>query len=452
MNRWQLSRVAEWAQGRLIGKDTTVTGVGIDSRTLSAGALFVALDGERFDGHDFIRPGLPAAACMVAREVDDPRPQVLVEDTLRGLSRFAAAWRESLQACVVALTGSNGKTTVKEMLASILSCAGPTQATRGNLNNHIGVPLSLLTVEPDHRYAVIEMGANHAGEIAALTAIARPQVALINNAGPAHLEGFGDLPGVARAKGEIYGGLVPDGIAVINADDDFAEYWVGLNRDRRVLTFGMRQAADVRGSYANGRLHARTPLGEFEVNLPLTGYHNAMNALAATAAALAAGVELDAIREGLARVRGVGGRLRELEGRGGVTILDDTYNANPASLDAGLEVLASRAGVRWLVLGDMAELGSSGPALHRAAGERARARGIERLFGVGALSREATDAFGRGAEHCADIETLAETVTRAAGAAGRPLTILVKGSRSMALERLVGRLALHPVEGGAHAV
>lgn len=455
MNQWRLSQIAAWSQGRLDGEDANVVGVGTDSRALPAGALFVALRGERFDGHDYIGPDLPAAAVMVSHPVRDDRPQVIVDDTLAGLGRFASTWREHLPTRVVGLTGSNGKTTVKEMLASILTQAGPTQSTRGNFNNHIGVPLSLLTVEPSHHYAVIEMGANHAGEIAALTAMARPHVALVNNAGPAHLEGFGDLAGVARAKGEIYGGLAPDGVAVINADDAFAEDWLALNCTRRVLRFGIEQPAEVRGHYHGGHLQVVTPLGEFELDLPLPGYHNAMNALAATAAALGAGADLGAVRAGLANVRPVAGRLRQLQGSEGIMILDDTYNANPGSLSAGLDVLGEQPGTHWLVLGDMAELGETALALHRAAGERARAGGVERLFTLGRLSHEAAEAFGAGAIHCPNLDALANAVGRSADTAARPLTILIKGSRSMGLERLLARLlpdgdAAHV--GGHHAV
>ncbi|OBS09077.1 UDP-N-acetylmuramoyl-tripeptide--D-alanyl-D-alanine ligase [Acidihalobacter prosperus] len=455
MNRWPLSQVAVWSQGRLQGDDVSVTGVGTDSRTLSAGALFVALAGARFDGHDYIGPQLPAAALMVSRPVRDARPQVLVDDTLAGLARFAGAWRGQLAARVIGLTGSNGKTTVKEMLASILAQAGPTQYTRGNLNNHIGVPLSLLTIEPSHRYAVIEMGANHAGEIAALTAMVRPQVALVNNAGPAHLEGFGDLAGVARAKGEIYGGLPADGVAVVNADDAFAGDWLALNRERRVLRFGLEQPAEIRGEYRQGHLRVDTPGGAFELQLPLPGRHNAMNALAATAAALGAGVGLDAVRAGLTAVRPVAGRLRRLQGSDGIMILDDTYNANPGSLSAGLDVLTEQPGRHWLVLGDMAELGDTGPALHREAGARARAADVERLFTLGRLSHGAAEAFGAGAIHCPDIEALAAAVVRSAEVAPRPLTVLIKGSRSMGLERLLARLLPDDDESGAgghHAV
>lgn len=440
MNSWQLSQVAAWAGGRLEGEDVVIHGVSTDSRALSGDILFVALQGERFDGHAFICPDLPAAAVMVSQDVSGDHPKVVVDDTLLGLARFAAAWREQIAAQVIGLTGSNGKTTVKEMLASILAKVGPTLATRGNLNNHIGVPLTLLAIEPENRFAVVEMGANHPGEIAALTEMARPSVALVNNAGPAHLEGFGSMAGVARAKGEIYGGLQPQGIAVINADDAFADDWLALNRRHQVLRFGIKMPAEVQGSYHDGCLAVTTPQGGFEVMLPLPGYHNAMNALAATAAAYAVGADLASIRMGLATLQPVPGRLRRIEGLGGILILDDTYNANLGSLKAGLEVLAKQAGIHWLILGDMAELGEAGPAMHREAGEFARTGGVERLFTLGQLSSEATKAFGAGSSHYTDLDTLADSVRDAAQQAPRPLTILVKGSRSMGLERLVKRI------------
>lgn len=440
MNSWRLSQVALWAQGRLEGDDATIQGVSTDSRTSGADALFVAMSGKHFDGHAFIGPDLSAAAVMISHPVSDTRPRIMVDDTLKGLTRFAASWRESLPVCVIGLTGSNGKTTVKEMLASILSEMGPTLATQGNLNNHIGVPCTLLRIEPYHRYAVIEMGANHAGEIAALTAVVRPQVALVNNAGPAHLEGFGSLAGVAHAKGEIYGGLLPDGVAVVNADDAYCNDWLMLNRKREILRFGIRETAEIRGNYVNGHLVVTTPQGDFEITLPLPGYHNAMNALAATAAALAAGVDLEAVQSGLAAIQPVPGRLRKLSGIDGIDVLDDTYNANPGSLMAGLDVLAACPGSRWLVLGDMAELGETGPALHYEAGVHARNSGIDRLFTTGLLSRKATEAFGAGAHHYTSQDALIEALVHAVAQAGRPLTILIKGSRSVGLERLLTHL------------
>ena len=443
MNRWRLSQIAAWTEGQVRGADVEVTTVTTDTRKPDPQALFVALAGPRFDGHDFIRgPGDPAvAAVMVQHEVAGDHPRVEVDDTLQGLTRFAAGWRACVGACVVALTGSNGKTTVKEMLASILSHDGETLATRGNLNNHIGVPLTLLEVTQAHRYAVIEMGANHPGEIAALTALAQPRVALVNNAGPAHLEGFGNLAGVAEAKGEIYVGLGADGVAVINAEDRFAGYWMDLNRGREILRFGLEAEAEVRGTrLADGRLRLSTPLGETLIDLQLPGRHNAMNALAAAAAAIGAGAELEAIREGLEAVRSVPGRLRRLSCGGGLEVLDDSYNANPASLLAGLAVLAETAAPRWLVLGDMAELGRAGVELHREAGEQARAAGVEHLFAYGPQSVETAAAFGAGAEHFLDMDALLAALRDALARSPRAPCVLIKGSRSMGMERVAAAL------------
>lgn len=440
MNSWSLNQIAQWSGGRLEGDDVTVTSICTDSRKATPGALFIALKGERFDGHDYIDRDLSATALMVSRSVRDDRPRVVVDDTVKALGRVAAAWRATLPTYVIGLTGSNGKTTVKEMLASIFACVGRTQYTQGNLNNHIGVPLTLLTIEPSHQFAVIEMGANHAGEIAVLTRLVHPQVALVNNAGPAHLEGFGDLPGVARAKAEIYSGLPDDGIAVVNADDVFAQDWIAINSRRKILRFGIHHSAEIQGEYHAGDLKVTTPQGSFEVRLALPGSHNAMNALAATAVALGAGVQIETVRKGLAGVRPVSGRLRRIQGEAGFTVLDDTYNANPASFIAGLDVLMEEPGLHWVVLGDMAELGDNGPGLHRLAGEQAQIKGVDRLFTLGSLSHEAAEAFGKGAFHSPDFDNLVGVVTRTAEVTSSPLTILVKGSRTMGLERLVRQL------------
>lgn len=444
MNCWQLSQIARWSGGRLEGDDVKVTGICTDSRKADSGSLFIALEGDRFDGHDFIDRDLPASALMVSRPVQDDRPRIVVDNTVEALGRLATAWRATLPTYVIGLTGSNGKTTVKEMLASIFACEGRTQYTQGNLNNHIGVPLTLLTIEPGHQFAIIEMGANHAGEIAVLTRMVQPQVALVNNAGPAHLEGFGDLPGVARAKAEIYSGLSDDGIAVVNADDDFSQDWIAINAGRKIIRFGMNHPAEIQGEYHGGDLKVTTPQGHFEVQLALPGSHNAMNALAATAVALGAGIRIETVRQGLAAVKSVSGRLRQIRGDAGFTVLDDTYNANPASFRAGLEVLMEEPGAHWVVLGDMAELGDNGPDLHRSAGEQARNKGVDRLFTLGKLSHEATRAFGQGALHSPDFDALAGAVKRTAEVTARPLTILVKGSRTMGLERLVRQLLPTP--------
>lgn len=455
MMTWPLSEIARRVGGQLKGPDAVAEGVSTDTRALEHGRLFVALTGPSHDGHAFVDDTMPAAGVMVARVLPTRLGQVVVDDTRLALGRLARAWRERLPLTVIALTGSNGKTTVKEMLAAIARESGATLATRGNLNNDIGVPLTLLEMSPDHRYAVVEMGANHAGEIAYLTGLARPAVAIITNAAPAHLEGFGSLEGVARAKGEVFLGLGGEGVAVINADDAFADYWRALNEHRRVISFGLDRPADVSGVWtAPDDLLIRLGNAEQRLTLSFAGRHNAMNALAAAAGALAAGIPEAAILRGLACVRPVSGRLTPRPGLAGSLLLDDSYNANPASTLAALEVLAHRRGERCLVLGDMAELGGDAHALHAQVGRRARELGIERLFATGPLSIHAAEAFGGGAEHFTDCSALIDAL--------RPLlhpemTVLVKGSRSQRMERVVQALQIaghgdnHDTGGGAHA-
>ena len=452
MTMCRLQEIAAMSGGRLAGPDVEIAAVGSDTRSLAPGELFVALRGPRFDGHDFVAaPGFQGAAALVDHEIAGNLPQVVVDDTLAALGRLAAAWRRRMSARVVALTGSSGKTTVKEMIAAILREQGPTLATRGNLNNEIGVPLTLLGLRPVHRFAVVEMGANHPREIDALTQIASPDVALVNNAGPAHLEGFGGIEGVARAKGEIYGGLGPAGTAVVNADDPFADYWRGLNAGRRVLSFGMAaEDADYRGRLDGGALDVTAPDGEQRIGLPLPGRHNAMNALAACAAVGALGVGIDAAAAALVGMTPVAGRLMPRAGIRGAHILDDTYNANPASTAAAIEVLAAEPGERWLALGDMGELGPSGPQLHRETGECARAAGLERLYTTGVLAAEAAKGFGPEARHFESRDALVETLERDLH---EGVTLLVKGSRASRMERVVDALLLREPgqEGESHA-
>ncbi|HEB99533.1 MAG TPA: UDP-N-acetylmuramoyl-tripeptide--D-alanyl-D-alanine ligase [Thiotrichales bacterium] len=439
----QLSQAAEVLDGELQGPDVRFEGVSTDSRSLEPGNLFVALVGERFDGHEYLAQaaGRGAAAAAVCREVPAELPLVRVADTRRALGRLAAFWRRRFEIPLVAVTGSNGKTTVKEMTAAILGAGREVLATRGNLNNDIGVPLTLFRLDERHRAAVIEMGANHPGEIAWLTIIAAPTVAVITNAGPAHLEGFGSLEGVAEAKGEIYSGLRPGGTAVVNADDAFADLWRSLAAPRDVLTFGLDRPADLSADWrpagGGSRLSLRTPWGYAELELPLPGRHNVMNALAASAAALAAGASLDEVVQGLGGMRAVSGRLQFLAGIAGARIIDDTYNANPASLGAALEVLAATPGEHWLVLGDMGELGPGAAELHAEAGRQAAASGVSRLFALGELAGEAARAFGGHARAYRDREALLGDLREAMHG---DLVILVKGSRRMRMEQVVEAL------------
>lgn len=442
---WTLSHACAAAGGRLLGADASFDSVGTDSRRDCSGQLFVALRGERFDGHDYVPAARSqgAAAALVDHGLDLDIPQWQVDDTRLGLGRLAAAWRDRFQGRVAAITGSNGKTTVKEMLAAILAQEGATRATQGNLNNDIGMPLTLLGVR-DESYLVLEMGANHPGEIAYMTAIGRPQVALITNAGRAHLEGFGSLEGVARAKGEIARGLPADGVFVVPGDSPFTYLWRGLAGRLTLRTFALDAPADLTADSESislewgsegfrTRFVARAGGEDLSLALRLAGAHNVRNALAAAAAALALGVGPESVQAGLAGLAPVPGRLCP-RGAGAVRLIDDTYNANPDSIAAAIAVLVGLPGRHWLVLGDLGELGPRSLDLHREVGERARAAGVERLATVGHLSAAASEAFGPGAQHFPDHTSLAETLR--GQLAGDDL-VLVKGSRAARMERVV---------------
>ncbi len=454
MNR-DLAELARVTGGRLEGANAAFGTVSTDSRTLEPGSLFVALSGERFDAHDFVRQAAErgCSGALVSRVVDAAIPQVVVADTLAGLTAFARAWRRDYRGKVVGVTGSNGKTTVKEMTGAILGACGPCLVTQGNLNNHIGVPLTLARLEARHRYAVIEMGANHRGEIAALASIAQPDVGLVINAGPAHLEGFGDMEGVARGKGEMFEALGAQGAAVINADDRYAAFWHGLARAAgRVATFGMREQADFMASGLASRMtdhgfvtefDLHTPMGDRRVSIALHGEHNVMNALAAAAASAEAGAGLEAIASGLASVRPVAGRLRLRAALNGARLIDDSYNANPGSVRTSLVSLAALPGEHWLVLGEMRELGADSGRLHAEMGALARECGVSRLLAFGDESRYAVEAYGAGGQWFAGVDDL---IAAARSGLDEGVTVLVKGSRSNRLERVADALA---ADGGA---
>ena len=438
--------------GRLEGADRAFTGVSSDSRSLYAGDLFIALRGPRFNGHEFVGGALAAGAAGALVDAPQPAPlaQIVVADTQAALSRAGHAWREAFAIPVIGVAGSNGKTTAKEMTAAILARAGSTLATRGNLNNHIGVPLTLLRLEPGHRFAVIEMGANRAGEVAELVKVARPTVGLITNAGAEHLEGFGSLEGVARAEGETVAGLAADATAVLNADDEFVSLWRGMT-PARVVTFGIASAADFRASDlrttldADGfltRFRLSSPVGTADIELHVGGRHNVANALGAAAAAAAAGATLEHIVAGLGAMRPVPGRLQLKQAACGAWIIDDSYNANPSSVRAGIEVLAQIEGRRWLVLGDMAELGGFAADAHAQIGALARERGVERLLATGSLAALAVERFGAGGQWFPDTEGLTHELLRtlAADNAAAGVRLLVKGSRVNRLERVVAAL------------
>lgn len=455
MIAWRLSELARCAAGRVAGDDLAFTSVSTDTRSLKQGALFVALRGPNFDGHDFITAAVErgAAAALVDRQLPIALPQVIVADPLAALSAFAREWRQQFAIPVVGVTGSNGKTTTKELIGSILSRLGPTLVTRGNLNNHIGVPLTLMELNATHHHAVIEMGANHQGEIAHLCGIAEPTIGIVTNAGAAHLEGFGGLQGVAAGKGEMFRSLPANGVAVINADDVFASTWRDTRASERLFTFGFEQPADfmahnVRtGAEVDFRIDFDlvTPVGTRAATLGLAGLHNLRNALGAAAVAHAAGAPLDEIVAGLAAMRPVAGRLELKPAINGAFLVDDSYNANPSSLKAGIDTFRRFSGPRWLVLGEMKELGESSMGLHAEVGRYARQAGMEKLFAIGDHSRYAVEAFGAGGQWFEDLDALITAVKQvlAPGAA-----VLIKGSRANRLERVAAALSAAPGSGG----
>ncbi len=451
MSARRLSELAAATGGSHVGADREFGRVTQDSRAVGAGSLFVAIKGERFDGHEFVaqaeRAG--AAGALVERRVESPLPQVVVKDARKALGDYAAHWRRGFRLPLVGITGSSGKTTVKEMTASILRQRGATLATRGNMNNDIGMPLTLLELDASHRQAVIEMGTNHPGEIAYLARIAAPTVGMVTNAGPAHLEFLKDVAGVAREKGAMYSEMAADGVAVINADDPYAPLWREMAGKRRMLSFGFSPQADchpmpgvLRQSAAGGwQFHLATPQGSLDVEVALPGRHNVANALAAAAAAMSAGATLTEVREGLAKAPATAGRLIVKPGLAGSRLIDDTYNANPLSLAAAVEFAVSLGGRSWLALGDMGELGDSARGLHEEAGRRAHASGIERLYALGPMSKHAVDTFGAGGRWFEDADALNAALRDEITA---DVTLLVKGSRSMRMERVVDALSTQP--------
>jgi UDP-N-acetylmuramoyl-tripeptide--D-alanyl-D-alanine ligase len=445
-----LAEAAAVLAGKTSGAPARFDGVSTDSRSLKPNELFVALRGERFDGHDFLAAAAQrgAAGAMVDRRCAGPfpLPVVIVDDTRRALGALARAWRRRFSPALVAVTGSNGKTTVKEMLAAILRAhAGEPAvlATSGNLNNDIGVPLTVLRLRGEHRWCALELGMNHRGEIAYLAGIAAPTVALVNNAQREHLEFMNSVEEVAAENGSVYEALAADGIAVVNADDAHAAYFKQRADPHRVLDFGLAGAA-VTGRYElkhlSSEIRIRTPQGETGATLAIPGLHNVRNALAAAACALAAGVPAASIGPGLSAFRPYAGRLQVKQGAGGRTIIDDTYNANPDSVRAAIDVLASCPGPTALVLGDMGEVGSQGPQFHREVGDYARAKGVDRLLALGEATSHAVAAFGPGARHFDALDDLVDAL--------EAKTVLVKGSRFMKMERVVAALTGAGAQGG----
>ncbi len=425
-------------------QDLAIESIVSDSRKADYGSLFAALPGTHVDGHSFARTAiaLGAVALLVSKPQELPVPQLLVKDVLAALGQIAKLIRMRLDPVVVGVTGSNGKTTVKEMLASILRQQGDVLATQGNFNNELGLPLTLFRLETQHRFAVLELGASKAGDIAYLSSIALPDVGLITNVGPAHLEGFGSEAGVAAAKGEIYAQLPVSGCAVLNGDQSWCPLWRQMNSAGRALTFGAGTANDVRFEQLEAAARMRTPNGSFDVRLTLPGIHNLANAAAATAAAFALDVPLEKIRLGLEAVEPVPGRLNLIRTEAGWTVIDDTYNANPASLYSALQVLAGMQGTPWLVLGDMKELGDDSRKLHAEVGDAAKALGVKRVFATGEMAASTVDSFGPGARHYAAQADLIDALQ----AELHPgINCLVKGSRSMGMERVVQAIRVQRV-------
>ena len=452
--KMMLSDCAESVQGKLAGQDIAFASVSIDTRAIKPGQLYIAIKGHNFDGNEFVDQAEQAGAiaAIVHTGINSNLPHIIVDDTRLAIAELAGAWRRSFTGpgnealSVVGITGSNGKTTVKEMVAAILAVNGPVLFTQGNLNNDIGVPLTLFRLNEQHRYAVIEMGANHAGEIAYTSTYAQADVVIITNAGAAHIEGFGSLDGVAKAKGEIIETLKNDGIAVINHDDDYFNYWQSVAGNRQVLSFGLNSGANItaKGIKTEIQNNAFATLfelvsaqGSVDINLKLAGQHNVVNALAATAAGLALGIGLKQIKQGLESVKPVTGRLQPLVGRLGNIVIDDTYNANSDSLKAGLDVLANFSGKPWLVFGAFGELGPDSPKMHEQMGAFIKASGVVRLLAVGADSKKTVQAFGKGATFFEKQQDLIDVLKQELEG---DETILIKGSRAQHMENVAAAL------------
>lgn len=442
-----LSEIAVATGGKLVGEDVAVSTVSTDSRSVTEGDFFVALVGKNFDAHNFLEQveHSGAQALLVDRAVDTSLSYCLVEDTTVAFGNIASLAREKWAKPVVAITGSCGKTTVKGMVNSILSKAGNTLATAGNFNNEIGVPITLMRLQPEHQYAVIEMGANHPGEIDYLSSIAKPDVALVNNVLPSHVEGFGSVDGIAKAKGEIFSNLTSNGLAIVNFDDDYADFWLeGLGDQPRYLFSQNNSAADFYATDIQfnecgcAQFNLNTPAGHVAVQLSVLGDSNITNAVAASACAFAAGASLENIVAGLTEFTAVSGRLMLKVGLNGSVVIDDTYNANPGSVKSAIKVLASYAGPKILVLGDMGELGENAATWHQEVGAYAKQLGVSSLLTCGSLSHFAAQEFGDNAQHFENKQMLIDYLL---GILKENCTVLVKGSRSTKMEDVVRMIA-----------
>ncbi|WP_287831042.1 UDP-N-acetylmuramoyl-tripeptide--D-alanyl-D-alanine ligase [Idiomarina sp.] len=464
-----LAWVAMAVNGELRGASNpqqVINKVSTDTRDALDSTLFIALKGEQFDAHDFISQALAqgAIAVITQQPLDEQTPHILVEDTRYTLGLLGAAVKAEVAPKTIAITGSNGKTTVKEMLAAIIGQRYNVLATAGNFNNDIGVPLTLLRLEAQHQYAVVELGANHAGEIAYTTSLTRPDVAILNNVSAAHVEGFGSVHGVAKAKTEIFQGLPEEGLAITPYESEYLPCWRNVRAGKRLQTFGLSEQADVRASQIElnslGQPTFKLSINDqhWTVSLQLSGLHNVKNALAASAAALEVGMSAEEIATGLANVAPVKGRLTPMQLTENVTVIDDTYNASVASTKAALDLLGSYQGTTIMVLGDMAELGAEARAYHEEVGDHAIQAGISKFFTLGVLSQSASEVFnGRGGKHFSSFATLVDEIlqTITQRSVSEHVTVLVKGSRSSHMERVVNALQEHyesaRLQGDQHA-
>ena len=454
--------IAQQVNGTLQGNDLIITNVSTDTREISADSLFIALVGPNFNGHVFANEARQnGAVAMIASEpVEAHMPVIMVEDTKAALGALGAYVKQKVAPKTVGITGSSGKTTVKEMATAILKECGSVLSTQGNFNNDIGVPLTLLRLEAEHEYAVIEMGANHIGEIAYTTGLVKPDVATIVNAAASHLEGFGSLFGVARAKSEIFKGLSKSGTAILNYDSQFYDFWLGKLDNELIYSFSLNSAPGKGADYSasqvglafNGCAHfiMHTPIGEMNIELTLPGIHNVGNALLAAALSINVGASLENVRDGLAKIQHVKGRLEVKQLSEKVRLLDDSYNANVASVTAAIKLLSSYEGRRVLVLGDMAELGDQARHYHEQVGELAKSESIEMFYTLGELSKSASDMFGEGGQHFSHIEPLLDALYKELYANDNDITILVKGSRSSRMDRVVTAIEGAPLSNAQH--
>ena len=440
MSWLSVQQIAQMIGGKAHGENVNVSAVSIDSRTIGMNQLFIALKGLRYDGHQYINSAYSngASAVIASSPLDIALPWIEVGDTTTALTRFASEWRQKLRTVIVGLTGSNGKTTTKDMLAEIVGLCKKTLATKGNLNNHIGVPLTLLRLRESDECAIVEMGANHVNEIKALCDIAKPNVGIVLNAGSAHLEGFGSLAKVAEGKGEIYQSLGEKDTAIFNCDDTYYAYWKKLFKGKNALSFGFCEQADVSADdSSDGVFNLRVLNEQRRCRTRFMGRHNVINAMAAACTAVALKIDIDTIVAGLEQARPAHGRLTELSGKKGMTIIDDSYNANPSSLRAALAVLRGYSQRRWMAIGDMAELGEQATASHKDIADLAKAVGVEKLLTIGDCAQLASANFGSAGRH---FESFAEMSAYIKEQASSDICLLVKGSRSAGMDKLVDML------------